>query len=615
MLGTVTGEYKFKLTQWTGEPTAPHVQIYYPVGVTLGALDVTQALKGVSTTVTLTASTDKSYLTPYTYYYQISTDNGSNWTTIATSSSNSYSYTFAAQTCQFRVILQNIAGLKSTSNTQSFTAYSTKSFYVYNPYNVANQWSYLHLYTWDSNNGNTRYNGDFPTGSESNDCGYIHGVANAVPQNCRNGNSLRYVGNNWFYITIDERANCFMLVGEATYKDHQTVTCYVSNYIQDGKYMIYTRSNANYVEAYQAKGASDYRLKYTGRGGVERYSPIYNTTLDGASVTTSMWMNAHDATAAITIQQGDGENRWVDKVTYTSLTDLSLTDLLPSTKRDTGYVFQMQLNFDTEDPTSSYISNVAEYTGSYYVRTDGLDGGWNVYQKADHMMHYSEASLHGTPRYDHYLCKWIGSSGTNVKFTVANDYNPELVASLEGDAGSTDPLYNRQTLPQAANVRFSWNSQTDTLTRAYLSGASSASSRFLVLVETTSTQGKIYDETGCALTSGEGNCQVSGLNPYELLFADNGNWVYQLDMQANPGAQAKVTAKYNEQQPEFIPSTTLIDGSGVSKYKYRIVYDFKTNVLTNAWLADGNQINSSIILNTNVMLIREEQEPATPYFW
>ena len=607
---TVAGEYKFMLT-WNN--TTPQTQMYYPVGVSLGALDVTQAAEGTSTTVTLTATPAKTYLmTNPTYYYQMSTDN-KNWTTIATSSSNSYAYTFAAQTCKFRVILENDAKLKSTSGTQSFTAYSTKSFYVYNPYNTANNWSYLHLYTWDSNDNNRTYNGSFPTGNAGSDCGYIHGVDNAEPQNCLNGNTLRYVGNNWFYITINESANCFMLVGEATYSSHQTVTCYVNNYIQDGKYMIYTRSNANYVETYDAKGASDYRLKYTD-GGVTRYSPIYNTTLDGTEVTTSMWMNANSSTASITIQQGTGNKIWADRRTYSNSSSDGFGGLVDSYHRDHGYAFLMKVTLNTGTPTSSTITNVAAYTGSYYVRTDGLEGGWNVYKTHKHTMHHSEASLNGTPAYNYYLCKWIGSAGTNVKFTVANDYNPELVASLEGDVASTAPLYNRQTIPTATNVRFSWNSQTNTLTRAYLSAATDASSRFLVMTEKANgeggyTNGKIYDENGCQLITGQ--CKVSGLYEHELLFEDLGNWVYQLTMQAHPGATAKVTAKYNGAEPDFIPLTELIGGTDDSRYTYRIVYDFKTNILTNAWVASNTTINTTIDLNTNVMIMRGGQNAAT----
>ncbi len=583
---TVKGEYKFALKGYSGN--APQVKIYYPVAVNL-ALDKIEAKAGSSTTVTLTASPQQSYLiTSPTYYYQMSTDGGTNWTTIATSGERTYAHTFAATTCKFRVILQNDEGLKSSSDAQDFTAYSTKSFYVYNPY-TSSGWSTLHLYTYDSNDGDRLYNGSWP------------GQASG---SCEHGNAIVAKGGNWYYITIDERANYFMLVGDETYSDHQTMACSVGNYIADAKYMIFTENNANYVREYQAKGASDLRLKYTDGSGKELYSDIYNTTLDGTSVIASLWMNASASSPTLVIQRGNGTNSWTDAVTYSST---SFTNLIPEGKDNHGYVFQMDLHL-----SSPAVSNVTEYTGPFYVRTNGLDGGWNDYKKADHLMVNSEASLTaGSPAYNYYLCKWT-TSGTNVKFTVANDYNKELVASLVGDVNSTDPLYNTEYLPANANVRFAWNSQTNTLTRAYLSGSTSASDRFLVLEEKTNGEeayvnGKIYNESGVALTGGG---QVSGLNEHELLFADNGNWVYQLVMQANPGAKANVTAKFNNKEQDFMTNVALIGGTGSTKYTYRITYDFKTNVLTNAWVPDAT-INTNIVdLNSNVMLIRNGQDAA-----
>ncbi len=578
---TVDGEYKFRLDWVSG---TPKTTLYYPVSVSLG-LSVTQALAGAETTVRLTASPGKPYLRTHpTYYYQISTDNGNTWTNIAETSNTTYDYTFAARKSKFRVILKNDEDLQSKSDEVSFTTYSTKSFYVYNPYNNASdKWQTLHLYTWDSNDGNKTYNGSWPGKSSGS---------------CINDNNIVSMGGDWYYITINENANCFMLVGDSPYSSHQTVTCYVSNYRADAKCMIYTESNLNKVVAYKAKGASDYRLKYTyGSPAKHRYSPIYNTTLDGTTVTASMWMDASSGTS-LTIQQGTGNDTWADRKTYTNSSN-GFGGLVDSEHRNHGYVFQMQVTLNTGAPTNSSVSNVALYNGSYYVRTDGLNGGWNDYKKSDHTMHHSAKSLDGTPAYDYYLCKWIGSRGTNVKFTVANDYNPELVESLEGDVISTDPLYNQQTIPQATNVRFSWNTETNTLTRAYLSAATEISERFLMLVETSSTKGKIYNDD-------------DGLVPAnnELIFADMGNWVYQLAMKANPGAYAKVTAKYNNKEQEFIPSTQLISGTGSSKYSYRIIYDFKTNILTNAWVADGATINTTIDLNTNVMVIRNGQGTA-----
>ena len=619
-----SGQYKFVLTGWSGDK--PQTRVYVPRGVNLTTTSPTSATAGETVTVSFTADawTNLEYGTDMdnpTYYFEFSKDN-SNWSTIATYSAPSAkhataSYTFEAQSGYFRVKLVNDHGLASYSGSTEFTAYSTKSFYVYNPYNTSGNWSYLHLYTWDSNNGNARYNGDFPTGSEENDCGYVHGVDNAEPINCKNGNNIEYMGQNWFYITIDERANCFMLVGEATYKDHQTVTCYVNNYIPDAKYMIYTYENANYVKEYNAKSTSDYRLKYTyvvDEETKERYSPIYNTLLDNTlvektTVITSMWMDPRDASAKLIVEQGASDGSWSTVTTFDNNGSDDFDGLLTSAKRTKGDVFRMDLQFNPGPPASATISNVAVNNGPFYVRTDALDGGWNVYKKADHMLYVNENT---SADYNYYLCKWIGTSGTNVKFTIADDYNTELVESYGKEPNASDPLYNRETLPATANVRFSWNSEENTLSRAYLSGSTNASDRFLVLVETTSpSKGLIYDSEGRTITEAGGG-KVSGLGDYELIFKDNGNWVYQVVIQANPNAEAKVTADYNSQVQEFIASRQLLGGTGGTKYRYRFVYDFKTNNLVSAFEPAGADptIAVSLAIHADLMLIREHQESA-----
>lgn len=569
---TVAGEYKFVLTGYDNK--APKVQVYFPVGVSLGALDVTRAVAGSSTTVTLTATPAKSYLSPYTYYYQKSTDGGSTWTTITTSSDNSYAYTFAAEACKFRVMLENSAGLKTVSGTQDFTTYSLKSFYVYNPYNDdSNKWRWLHLYTWDSNDGNRTYNGSWPGG-------YIQGVDNASPASCENDNTLEYIGNNWFKITINELANCFMLVGEETYSAHQTVTCYVSNYIEDGKYMIYTESSQNKVGAYSGKQTTDYRLVYNDGSADKYYSPIYNTNFDESTQTASMWLDPSDTDAKLRIEQGNGSGGWTTIRTYSNSASKNFGALaIGSDYQDHGHVFKMTF---TMNGASSALSGVEPYDGSYYVRTDGIDGGWNVYQKADHEMQYNLQYDATLSPYDYYLCSWIGTSGKNVKFTVANDYNPELVSSF-------DAKYGTSTLPTASFVRFAWNSRTNTLDREHIKAT--GESRFLVLKETSTT--KLYNLSDEATS--------------EFTFTDNGNLVYEVNMKAKPGASATVSTPFYDSDRDLVASTELVGGSGDGTQTYRLIYDFKTNIMTNAWVPNGAVGTSNIELNSNVLLVREGQ--------
>ena len=126
-------------------------------------------------------------------------------------------------------------------------------------------------------------------------------------------------------------------------------------------------------------------------------------------------------------------------------------------------------------------------------------------------------------------------------------------------------------LPQSANVRFAWSSETNKLSRAYLSGSSNASDRFLVI------EGNEY------LKDINGNpLNVSGLKPNEQIFADKGNWTYQADVQANTQTKIVLTAKYNEKNQFFFgKARTNDEGEAVladteNKYhKVRMIYNFQ----------------------------------------
>ena len=157
-----------------------------------------------------------------------------------------------------------------------------------------------------------------------------------------------------------------------------------------------------------------------------------------------------------------------------------------------------------------------------------------------------------------------------------------------------------------------WNSSTNKIGRAYLSGSTIVSDRFLVL----EGDAKMFNESGNALITGEG--KISGLNDYEMKFTDNENWIYEATVKAQPGARIKLTAKYNNKIQYFYgeegdrsDATTdlLIGGSGSDKYKMRIVYDFKTNRLMRAFIPDAT-ITTDLAINADLMIIREHQEDA-----
>ena len=237
------------------------------------------------------------------------------------------------------------------------------------------------------------------------------------------------------------------------------------------------------------------------------------------------------------------------------------------------------------------------YTGDYYIRTDCADGGWRKYNtNPDNIMTHSQTALkHVDGGYDYYFCKWVENAGTNIKYTIANDYSYCVSDTLDGDT-----IASEGTLPAKANVRFTWNSNTNTLKRGYISGSSTASDRYLVL------EGNEF------LLDVEGNpLDIEDLEQHEALFEDMGNWVYQLDVQANNKTAIKLTAKYNGKVQTFFSTDAVANATSSDYYKVRFVYDFKTNNLVAAWLLeDENEVDGGKSLNSNMFIIRKHHEQA-----
>ena len=256
------------------------------------------------------------------------------------------------------------------------------------------------------------------------------------------------------------------------------------------------------------------------------------------------------------------------------------------------YNFHLSQN----DGVATMLEDTHPYVGNYYIRTDGADGGWRKYNTTpDNIMTHSQTALtHGG--YDYYFCKWL-QKGSSVKYVVANDYSycvsdtlttDDIVTNINGD------------LPANANVRFTWNSSTDSLSRAYLAGSGIISDRYLVLIGNANLKD----------TSGK-NFNVSGLKANEVAFEDMGNWLYQLDVKANQNTLVKLTADYNKKTQYFKGSADeteqLIKGSE-NYYTLRLIYDFKTNYLVSGLV--GNQTITGNLELEEVMIVRSHHEEA-----
>lgn len=349
--------------------------------------------------------------------------------------------------------------------------------------------------------------------------------------------------------------------------------------------------------------AGDYRIVYNGRFNTDSLtardfngSPIAQwKTGDGTKIDKVSFY------VIDTIEAGNTMD-WKLKVQSCSIAGTTVTwndvaekEFTFSTlKGDTGvYVFDVKQT-SASDIT---IENPVAYTGDFYIRTDIADGRWEAYKEAENnkMVHsdWAEANCD----YNYYHCHYT-PSGKSVKFTIANDYS----SSISGELNSDDYTTGDGKLNANANVRFSYNSATNVIKRAYIGG--SIDDTYLNIVSPTA--GYVY--------ASNGTTDLNGASASTRKFVDMGNWVYQLDIQAYPTSQARVTAYYNGDTQYLIGSSTtsetIIGGAdkGTKKYKLRVVYDFKNNHLITSWLADGTQINENITLNADLMIVRHLQE-------
>ena len=238
------------------------------------------------------------------------------------------------------------------------------------------------------------------------------------------------------------------------------------------------------------------------------------------------------------------------------------------------------------------------YTGDYYIRTNAADGGWRKYNtNPDNIMTHSQTALKQVGGYDYYFCKWV-LKDQSVQYVVANDYSYCVSDTLTTDSIVTNV---NGILPANANVRYTWNSSTNELARAYLAGSGNIADRYLVLIGDANLQDL------------EGNTfNIDDLNPNEANFKDMGNWQYQLDVKANQNTQVKLTADYNGKTQYFIGSadTTkqLIKGNDTTHYALRLIYDFKTNYLVSGLV--GNQTITGNLKLEEVMIVRSHHDEA-----
>ncbi len=355
----------------------------------------------------------------------------------------------------------------------------------------------------------------------------------------------------------------------------------------------------------------DFRVRYNYTNGSAKtyYSEIIKGRANGKD-TISIFIHSKDSASSrsLTVEKCTG----ISSGTPTWNTSyLTVTSKLPAATTAGGktsgvYDFIITQNGSKEIILDNF-SYWKQYTGNYYIRTDVSDGGWDLYKyRTDNIMTLSEYSLTQTlsPPYSHYYCRFIGSAGADITYCIATDYSPNISGTMIGD--ETIGGVGNRTLPATANVRFTWNMETNALRRAYLKNAQNENERFLVLHGKADDNIFNNDASGTAIAADPGR----SLAKNELLFEDLGNWIYQVELKAKPNAAVSLIAKYNNADRYLIGSTsswmTIMGGSGSAKYEILAVYDFKTNRLMTVWKPSGDITQT--LSDVDVLLIRHAQE-------
>ncbi|MBO5960728.1 MAG: hypothetical protein J6P99_02645, partial [Paludibacteraceae bacterium] len=223
------------------------------------------------------------------------------------------------------------------------------------------------------------------------------------------------------------------------------------------------------------------------------------------------------------------------------------------------------------------ITDVAIYTGDFYIRTDMAPGGWNSYKQASNA--FTHFNKYDDETFNHYWIEYTHDY-KNLKAHIANDYNPSLATEL-------DDFHASQ-----ASVRFSYNNETNAFERAILRGSAETDEFLRLLVD---------------------NADFSD----GTTFGDISNWVYEITLTATAGQIADIAAKhpnYNNHQPYLLRDDVKLLGnsSSTGQHTIRVIYDFKKNRMICGWLpGDLNHDNGELISDADMLVVRVDNKDAS----
>ena len=393
----------------------------------------------------------------------------------------------------------------------------------------------------------------------------------------------------------------------------------------DYTFVLWKGSQYVWLEVEYPISEGDYRLKHTYNSGAKAtYTDIIKQKYADRNTRYSMYLN-EGGSPTLTLQKctstAGGVPVFSDVATDNSAALGASTGILKKVSDDGSGVYQFDMAINTTtDAVTVDADSTRLYTGSFYIKTDCATGMWANYKLNSMERNSINFSKSNSNTFDYYFCKWIDDarkkySGcslvnnddgfkTNVRCVIANDYCNALSDTLKDDAITGSGL---ETLPIPGSVRFSYNSYTNEINRAYLNGASCWNDAFLLLTG----DGKIKRADADAPFANN-----------DTTFVDNNNWTYKLKLRAQPQARVRLTANYNGNVQYFVgcnPSgktwdtstEQILGGTGSDWNTLLLIYDFKTNHLMSAWLVDDDtETATDKAINTDVMIIRTEQGDA-----
>lgn len=363
------------------------------------------------------------------------------------------------------------------------------------------------------------------------------------------------------------------------------------------------------------EAVGDYRIKHTYSSGTKTtYSNAVKAAKVAESDTVSLFLS-NVGTPVTVLQKCTLINESTKLPVWA---DLNNTNLGGFNSKEPG-VYKIGITVTNDAVSNTPI--VEAYTGNYYIHvnaktknyltTDGYPrSGNSVGTKFTKFVKNSKLG----DTYDYYWVDWFQkvndseessyeriSEAQSVVATIGNDYNIDLAGELGDDEYSDEG----KTTTDGANVRYGYDSKSNTFTRAMITGAGSS---IKIINNVRAGDVKILRKDGDPATDADWEDAYNT----ERSAQDADNWIYTFNAKVREGSTATTTSSYNEQSMTLADGQKLLGGTGSKVYTVDVMYDFKTNRLISAWVPEpATQYKEPISLESNLMVVRQEDGSPT----